>query len=129
MQLPENFKLTPMYEQYLRIKEDYPDTILFYRMGDFYELFFHDAEIAAKELQLALTSRHKGEFVPMCGIPWHAADAYFSQMVEKGYKVAICDQVEDPKTAKGLVKREVTKILTAGTIIDDANLESKLHIF
>ena len=129
MQLPENFKLTPMYEQYLRIKEDYPDTILFYRMGDFYELFFHDAEIAAKELQLALTSRHQGEFVPMCGIPWHAADAYFSQMVEKGYKVAICDQVEDPKTAKGLVKREVTKILTAGTIIDDANLESKLHIF
>lgn len=129
MQLPENFKLTPMYEQYLGIKEQYPDTILFYRMGDFYELFFHDAEIAAKELQLALTSRNKGDYIPMCGIPWHAADAYFSQMVEKGYKVAICDQVEDPKSAKGLVKREVTKILTAGTVIDDANLESKQHTF
>ncbi len=129
MQLPENFKLTPMYEQYLGIKEQYPDTILFYRMGDFYELFFHDAEIAAKELQLALTSRNKGDYIPMCGIPWHAADAYFSQMVEKGYKVAICDQVEDPKSAKGLVKREVTKILTAGTVIDDANLEAKQHTF
>lgn len=129
MQLPENFKLTPMYEQYLGIKEQYPDTILFYRMGDFYELFFQDAEIAAKELQLALTSRNKGDYIPMCGIPWHAADAYFSQMVEKGYKVAICDQVEDPKNAKGLVKREVTKILTAGTVIDDANLESKQHTY
>ncbi len=129
MQLPENFKLTPMYEQYLGIKEQYPDTILFYRIGDFYELFFQDAEIAAKELQLALTSRNKGDYIPMCGIPWHAADAYFSQMVEKGYKVAICDQVEDPKNAKGLVKREVTKILTAGTVIDDANLESKQHTY
>lgn len=129
MQLPENFKLTPMYEQYLGIKEQYPDTVLFYRMGDFYELFFQDAEIAAKELQLALTSRNKGDYIPMCGIPWHAADAYFSQMVEKGYKVAICDQVEDPKNAKGLVKREVTKILTAGTVIDDANLESKQHTY
>lgn len=129
MQLPENFKLTPMYEQYLGIKKQYPDTILFYRMGDFYELFFHDAEIAARELQLALTSRNKGEYIPMCGIPWHAADAYFSQMVEKGYKVAICDQVEDPKNAKGLVKREVTKILTAGTVIDDANLQSKQHTY
>lgn len=129
MQLPENFKLTPMYEQYLGIKEQYPDTILFYRMGDFYELFFQDAEIAARELQLALTSRNKGEYIPMCGIPWHAADAYFSQMVEKGYKVAVCDQVEDPKSAKGLVKREVTKILTAGTVIDDANLESKQHTY
>ncbi len=129
MQLPENFKITPMYEQYLGIKKQYPDTILFYRMGDFYELFFEDAEITAKELQLALTSRNKGEYIPMCGIPWHAADAYFSQMVEKGYKVAICDQVEDPKNAKGLVKREVTKILTAGTVIDDMNLESKQHTY
>ena len=129
MQLPENFKITPMYEQYLGIKKQYPDTILFYRMGDFYELFFEDAEITAKELQLALTSRHKGEYIPMCGIPWHAADTYFSQMVEKGYKVAICDQVEDPKSAKGLVKREVTKILTAGTVIDDMNLESKQHTY
>ncbi len=129
MQLPENFKMTPMYEQYLGIKKQYPDTILFYRMGDFYELFFEDAEITAKELQLALTSRNKGDYIPMCGIPWHAADAYFSQMVEKGYKVAICDQVEDPKNAKGLVKREVTKILTAGTVIDDMNLESKQHTY
>jgi len=121
------FKMTPMYEQYLGIKKQYPDAILFYRMGDFYELFFEDAEIAARELQLALTSRSKDDVIPMCGLPWHAAEAYFSQMVEKGYKVAVCDQVEDPKHAKGLVKREVTRILTAGTALDDANLQAKAH--
>lgn len=121
-------KMTPMYEQYLRIKENYPDALLFYRMGDFYELFFDDAEIAARELQLALTSRNKGEAgVPMCGVPWHAAEAYISQLVEKGYKVAVCDQVEDPRSAKGLVKRAVTRVVTAGTALDDANLEAKAH--
>lgn len=121
------FKMTPMYEQYLGIKKQYPDAILFYRMGDFYELFFEDAEIAARELQLALTSRSKDDVIPMCGLPWHAAEAYFSQMVEKGYKVAVCDQVEDPKAAKGLVKREVTRVITAGTALEDANLQAKEH--
>ncbi len=127
MSQEQTFKMTPMYEQYLGIKKQYPNTILFYRMGDFYELFFEDAVITAKELQLTLTSRNKDDKVPMCGIPWHAADNYFSQMVEKGYKVAICDQVEDPKASKGLVKREVTKILTAGTCLDDSNLTAKQH--
>lgn len=123
-------KMTPMYEQYLRIKEDYPDTLLFYRMGDFYEMFFRDAEIAARELQLALTSRSKDEAgVPMCGVPWHAAETYISQLVEKGYKIAVCDQVEDPRTAKGLVKRAVTRVVTAGTALEDANLEAKAHNF
>ncbi len=118
-----------MYEQYLGIKKQYPEAILFYRMGDFYELFFEDAEITARELQLALTSRSKDDAVPMCGLPWHAAEAYFSQMVEKGYKVAVCDQVEDPKAAKGLVKREVTRVITAGTALDDANLQAKAHTY
>ncbi|MCH5276219.1 MAG: DNA mismatch repair protein MutS [Desulfovibrionaceae bacterium] len=121
-------KITPMYEQYLRIKEEYSDALLFYRMGDFYELFFEDAEIAARELQLALTSRSRGEDgVPMCGVPWHAAEAYISQLVEKGYKIAVCDQVEDPRSARGLVKRAVTRVVTAGTALDDANLEAKAH--
>ncbi len=127
---PQNFKLTPMYEQYLSIKKDYPDAVLFYRMGDFYELFFKDAEIASRELQLALTSRSKDEAgVPMCGVPWHSCETYFSQMVEKGYTIAICDQVEDPRKAKGLVKREVTRVITPGTALDDLNLEAKSHTF
>ncbi len=116
-----------MYEQYLGIKNQYPDSILFYRMGDFYELFFEDAVTTAKELQLTLTSRSKDDKVPMCGIPWHAAENYFSQMLEKGYRVVVCDQVEDPKSAKGLVKREVTRILTAGTALNDTNLQPKQH--
>src|SRR6056297_975079 len=106
-------KLTPMMEQYLRIKEEHPDALLFYRMGDFYELFFDDAEIAARELQIALTSRNPNSEhrVPMCGMPHHSTEEYLRQLLEKGYKVAICDQVEDPKQAKGLVRREVTRIL------------------
>ncbi|MBO4317895.1 MAG: DNA mismatch repair protein MutS [Mailhella sp.] len=119
-----------MYEQYLSIKKDYPDAVLFYRMGDFYELFFKDAEIASRELQLALTSRSKDDAgVPMCGVPWHACESYFSQMVEKGYTIAICDQVEDPRKAKGLVRREVTRVITPGTALDDMNLEAKSHTF
>ncbi len=114
-------KLTPMLEQYLRIKEEYPDALLFYRMGDFYELFFEDAEKAARELQIALTSRNpQAEHpVPMCGVPHHATNEYLKQLIEKGFKVAICDQMEDPKEAKGLVKREVTRVLTPGTIVED----------
>ena len=121
-------KLTPMYRQYMEIKQEYPDALLFYRMGDFYELFFEDAEVASRELQLTLTSRSKDEGgVPMCGVPWHAAEAYMSQLVEKGYKIAVCDQIEDPKQAKGLVKRAVTRVVTSGTALEDSNLEAKSH--
>ena len=122
-------KLTPMMEQYLRIKEDHPGALLFYRMGDFYELFFEDAEIAARELQIALTSRNPNSEhrVPMCGMPHHSTEEYLRQLLEKGYKVAICDQVEDPRQAKGLVKREVTRVLTPGTVVEDRNLEAKGH--
>ncbi len=120
-------RLTPMLEQYLSIKGEYPDCLLMYRMGDFYEMFFEDAEVAARELQIALTSRDKNSDspVPMCGVPHHALTAYASQLIDKGYKVAICDQVEDPRQAKGLVKREVTRVLTPGTVVDDINLEAK----
>ncbi len=123
-------KLTPMYRQYMEIKQEYPDTLLFYRMGDFYELFFDDAEVAARELQLTLTSRSRDEGgVPMCGVPWHAAEAYISQLVEKGFKIAVCDQIEDPKQAKGLVKRAVTRVVTSGTALEDSNLEAKAHTY
>ena len=123
------FKMTPMFEHYMSIKADYPDALLFYRMGDFYELFFSDAEVAARELQITLTSRSKDTQnpVPMCGVPWHAVDAYVAQLVDKGYHIAICDQIEDPKTAKGLVKRAVTCVKTPGTVVDDANLNTKSH--
>ncbi|MFV0421582.1 DNA mismatch repair protein MutS [Oleidesulfovibrio sp.] len=122
-------KLTPMFEQYLNIKEEYPDALLFYRMGDFYELFFDDAEVAARELQIALTCRNPNAEtkVPMCGVPHHAARGYINQLVDKGFKVAICEQVEDPKEAKGLVKRSVIRVLTSGTALDDDNLAPKVH--
>lgn len=124
-------KLTPMMEQYLRVKEANPGTLLFFRMGDFFELFFEDAEIAARELQITLTSRNPGADnpVPMCGMPHHAVDDYLRQLLEKGYKVALCDQVEDPKQAKGLVRREVTRIFTPGTVVEDLALDSKGHNF
>ncbi|WP_462325006.1 DNA mismatch repair protein MutS [Desulfoplanes sp.] len=119
-------KLTPMLEQYLSTKQEYPDALLFYRMGDFYELFFEDAEIAARELQIALTSRNPNADnpVPMCGVPHHAKNEYLKQLIEKGYKIAVCDQVEDPKEAKGLVRREVTRVLTPGTIVEDLAQET-----
>ena len=125
------YRITPMFEQYLAIKNQYPDALLFYRMGDFYELFFEDAVVASRELQLALTRRdkNKANSVPMCGVPWHAVESYTSQLVDKGYNIVICDQVEDPRQAKGLVKREVTRILTPGTLIEDVNLEAKQHNF
>ncbi len=124
-------KMTPMLEQYLSIKEKYKEPLLFYRMGDFYELFFEDAEIASRELQIALTSRtpnaeHK---VPMCGVPHHAVRAYINQLIDKGYSVAICEQVEDPREAKGLVKREVRLVETPGMALEDDNLPSKGHSF
>ncbi len=122
-------KLTPMFEQYLRIKAEYKNCLLFYRMGDFYELFYDDAITAAKELQITLTARHKDSPspVPMCGVPWHAAKNYISQLIAKGYHVAVCEQVEDPKATKGLVKREVTQVITPGTVIEDDNLQAKSH--
>ncbi len=112
-------EVTPMMAQYLETKKEYPDCILFYRLGDFYEMFFDDAKTASKELELTLTGKSCGleERAPMCGVPYHAVDSYLSKMVQKGYKVAICEQVEDPKLAKGLVKREVTRIVTPGTNI------------
>ena len=120
-------QLTPMFQQYLRVKEKHPDALLFFRMGDFYELFFEDAEITARELSIALTARSGGggSKVPMCGVPHHAAENYLSQLLDKGYKVAICEQVEDPKAAKGLVARAVTRVLTPGTAVDDNSLNAK----
>ena len=113
-------ELSPMMQHYLKTKEEYPGCILFYRLGDFYEMFFEDAKIVSKELELTLTGRACGleERAPMCGVPFHAADTYLNRLVQKGYKVAICEQVEDPSTAKGMVKREVVRIATPGTNID-----------
>ena len=105
-----------MVRQYLSIKEQYPDCILFFRMGDFYEMFYEDAEVASKALNITLTTRNKGmaESTPLCGVPYHAADNYLSKLVEAGFKVAVCEQVEDPKKAKGIVKRAVTRVVTRG---------------
>ncbi|MDE7016420.1 MAG: DNA mismatch repair protein MutS, partial [Lachnospiraceae bacterium] len=113
-------ELTPMMQQYMETKKEYPDCILFYRLGDFYEMFFDDALTASKELEITLTGRSCGqeERAPMCGVPYHAVDGYLSRLVAKGYKVAICEQTEDPREAKGLVKREVTRIVTPGTNLD-----------
>jgi len=118
---------TPMMRQYWKIKEKYPDAILFFRMGDFYEMFHHDAEIASRVLGLTLTSRSKGEAnpVPLAGVPWHKADVYIDRLLGKGYKVAVCDQTEDPKKAKGLVRREVTDVVTPGTALTDRSLHDK----
>ena len=107
-----------MMTQYLETKKQYPDCILFYRLGDFYEMFFEDALTASRELEITLTGKDCGleERAPMCGVPYHALEGYLSKLVQKGYKVAIGEQVEDPKTAKGLVKREVIRVVTPGTI-------------
>jgi len=123
----EMTKKTPMIEQYFSIKEKYPDCILFFRMGDFYEMFFEDAEVASAVLDIALTSRDKGMpgSVPLCGIPYHAADQYLSKLVEAGHKVAICEQVEDPKKAKGIVKRAVTRVVSRGTALSPGHLPAK----
>lgn len=116
--------LTPMMEQYRQIKKEYEDCILFFRLGDFYEMFFTDAEVASRELDIVLTSRDGGaERVPMCGVPYHAASTYIGRLLEKGYRVAICDQVEDPKLARGIVKREVTRVITPGTALEEGWLK------
>src|SRR5699024_2885168 len=113
-------KQTPMMQQYLKIKEQYTDAFLFFRLGDFYEMFFDDAILAARELEITLTKRDSGknEPIPMCGGPHHSAEGYIQNLVEKGYKIAICEQVEDPKTAKGVVKREVVQLITPGTVME-----------
>ena len=118
---------TPLMRQYLEIKEAHPDCIVFFRLGDFYEMFFDDAVVVARSLDLTLTSRDKGKEnpVPMCGVPHHAARHYLGKLVERGFKVAIAEQVEDPKLAKGIVKRQVVRVVTPGTIIDDEQLEPK----
>lgn len=121
-------ELTPMMKQYQKIKENHKDAILFFRLGDFYEMFLEDAKIASRELEITLTSRDGGNNtkIPMCGIPYHAADGYLAKLINKGYRVAICEQVEDPKAAKGIVKREVVRIITPGTVLESNILhESK----
>ena len=120
-------EVTPMMKQYLELRDKYKDCILFYRLGDFYELFYDQAELCSRELELTLTGKDCGQEqrAPMCGIPFHAINTYIPKMVEKGYKVAICEQVEDPKNAKGLVKRDVVKIITPGTITDSTMLDEK----
>ena len=118
-------QLTPMMQQYMKTKEEYKDCILFYRLGDFYEMFFDDALTASKELEITLTGKDCGqeERAPMCGVPYHAVDAYLNKLVSKGYKVAICEQVEDPKLAKGIVKREVIRVVTPGTNLNTQALD------
>ena len=129
-------ELTPMMKQYLEIKEQNPDSILFFRLGDFYEMFAEDARLASRELDLTLTSRDKGkrakpedEQIPMCGIPYHASESYIARLIAKGYKVAICEQLEDPAAAKGLVKRDIIRVVTPGTVTDTACLDEKASNF
>ena len=122
-------KLSPMMEQYFKIKSEYPGMLLFFRLGDFYEMFFDDAKIASEELDLVLTGRDCGqeERAPMCGVPFHSADGYIAKLVARGYKVAICEQMEDPKSVKGLVKRDVIRIITPGTVIEGSMLDDAVN--
>jgi len=124
-------QITPMLKQYLAIKHQYPDAIVFFRMGDFYEMFFDDAKIASKILGIALTSRgtFNGEKVPMCGVPHHASKSYIARLVAEGKKVAICEQVEDPATSKGIVKRDVVRIVTPGSVLDERELSEKESLY
>ncbi len=124
-------ELSPMMKQYLEIKQQHPDALLFFRLGDFYEMFFDDAKTASEELELTLTERNCGleERAPMCGVPFHSYEGYVARLVQKGYKVAICEQLEDPALAKGLVKRDITRIITAGTIIESSMLDETRNNF
>lgn len=117
--------MTPMMRQYLEMKDKYPGMILFFRLGDFYEMFFDDAKLVSRELELTLTGKSCGleERAPMCGVPFHSAETYINRLIEKGYKVAICEQMEDPATAKGLVKRDVIRVVTPGTVIEQSMLD------
>ncbi|AGI29004.1 DNA mismatch repair protein MutS [Bacillus subtilis] len=122
---------TPMIQQYLKIKAEHQDAFLFFRLGDFYEMFFEDAKKASQELEITLTSRDGGaaEKIPMCGVPYHSASAYIEQLIKKGYKVAICEQTEDPKAAKGVVKREVVQLITPGTVMDGKGIHESENNF
>ena len=122
-------KLAPMMKHYVELKDHYPDVILLYRLGDFYEMFFEDAEVVSHELELTLTGRNAGleERVPMCGVPHHAVDIYVDKLIKKGFKVAICEQMEDPKNAKGIVKRDITEVISSGTVINSNSLDEKVN--
>ena len=124
-------KMTPMFRQYLGIKGHYPDTILFFRMGDFYEMFFEDAKIASRALGITLTARgtHNGQKVPMCGVPHHASKSYVAKLIENGFKVAVCEQTEDPKKSKGIVKRDVVRVVTPGSVLDEGNLDDRSNLY
>ena len=117
--------ISPMMQHYVKTKLEYKDSILFYRLGDFYEMFFEDAETVSRELELTLTGKDCGmaERAPMCGVPFHAAETYINRLISKGYKVAICEQMEDPKQAKGIVKREVIRVVTPGTTLNTQALD------
>jgi len=119
-------KLTPAMRQFSRFKQKHPDCVLFFRMGDFYETFYEDAKICSKVCGLTLTSRSKSTNpIPLAGVPYHAVDGYIKKMLQAGYKVAVCEQVEDPKLAKGIVKRDIVRIVTPGTLTDDILLNAK----
>src|SRR5262249_493654 len=118
---------TPAMQQYHRMKAEHPDALLLFRMGDFYELFFEDAAGAAPALEIALTSRSRdkdGQAIPMCGVPYHAASSYIARLVRQGFRVALCEQMEDPRFAKGVVKREVVRVITPGTQLEASALEA-----
>jgi len=123
--------MTPMMQQYFEIKNQYKDYVLFYRLGDFYEMFFDDAIRVSRELELTLTGRDCGEAerAPMCGIPFHSSEGYIARLIEKGYKVAICEQMEDPAKAKGLVKRDIVRVVTPGTLLEPGMLTEKRNNF
>ena len=123
--------LSPMMQQYFSIKEQNPGTILFFRLGDFYEMFFDDAKLVSRELDLTLTGRDCGqeERAPMCGVPFHSAETYIARLVQKGYKVAICEQMEDPALAKGLVKRDIIRVITPGTVLEGSMLDEARNNF
>ncbi|MFP4118361.1 MAG: DNA mismatch repair protein MutS [Candidatus Woesearchaeota archaeon] len=127
--IPKDEELTPAMRQFKRFKQEYPDSIIFFRMGDFYEVFFEDAKIVAKELEITLTKRGTKHQVPLAGIPFHAVDTYLPRMVKKGYKVAICEQIEDPKEAKGVVKRDVIRVVTPGTLTNSTAIEDTSNNF
>src|SRR5919106_833115 len=123
---------TPAMRQYLDAKRQHRDAIVFFRMGDFYEMFYEDALVAARALDLTLTSRSKdagGNGIPMCGVPFHAVDGYLARLVRKGFRIAICEQVEDPRKAKGVVKREVVRVISPGTLLDAGYLEAREPAF
>ena len=124
-------QMTPMLRQFLNIKESYPDSILFFRMGDFYEMFFEDAEIASRVLGITLTSRgsYEGRKVPMCGVPHHSSRSYIAKLIENGHKVAVCEQVEDPRESKGIVKREVVRVVTPGSVVEELDVDSDKNLY